>query len=301
MAIAEHFGTIGRLITAAGRFAPTRRLALKTMVRLRAAEKLPRFADGHVNGRRIMLDLNEAVDAKLYVFGAFDLRGLKLMALVMKAIKCRTALDVGANIGNHTAFFCDWARQVLAFEPNPPIFNRLVKLIAENHLDNVTPYGLGLSDIEGELDFYTTPGAAGMSSLEASPQSVRAGTVPVRRGDDILRENRIANVDFIKIDVEGHEREVLTGLKDTITDNRPVIVAEFSEASIRKFSLPEKLYFLLPGYRIYGTYEDLRSRLFKTALSLQEFRFRQPYSHIVCIPDERQTALQGVLQFPSSG
>jgi FkbM family methyltransferase len=300
MAIDEHFGTIGRLITAAGRFAPTRRLALKAMVQLRAAQKLPRFIDGQVNGRRIMLDLNEAVDAKLYVFGAFDLRGLKLMALIMTAIKCRTALDIGANIGNHTAFFCDWARQVLAFEPNPPIFNRLVSLIGENRLSNVTPYRLGLSDIEAELDFYTTPGAAGMSSLEASPQSVRAGTVPVRTGDDVLRENRVANVDFIKIDVEGHEREVLTGLKDTIANSRPIIVAEFSEASIRKFAVPEKLYFLLPGYRIYGTYEDLRSRLFKTALSLQEFRFKQPYSHIVCIPDERHSALRGVLRFPAS-
>jgi hypothetical protein len=65
MARDAHPGTIGRLITAAGRFAPTRRLALKTMVRLRAAQKIPRFTDGRVNGRRIRLDLNEPVDAKL--------------------------------------------------------------------------------------------------------------------------------------------------------------------------------------------------------------------------------------------
>jgi FkbM family methyltransferase len=293
-----HPDTIGRLITAAGRFAPTRRLALKTMVRLRAAQKIPRFADGRVNGRLIRLDLNEPVDAKLYVFGAFDLRGLKLMALIMKAIRCRTALDIGANIGNHTAFFCDWARRVIAFEPNPPIFNRLLSLIGENGLANVKAFGLGLSDTTADADFYTTPGAAGMSSMEAGPASVLAGKVPVRRGDDILRENHVADVDFIKVDVEGHEREVLTGLTETIANCRPIIVAEFGEVSIRKFGVPEELYFLLPGYRVYGTYEDLTSRLFKTALSLQEFRFERPYSHIVCIPGERQSTLQAVLRFP---
>jgi FkbM family methyltransferase len=287
----DHHGTIGRLIAAAGRFAPTRRLALKMMVRLRAEQKFPRFADGQVN---------EPVDAKLYVFGAFDLRGLKLMALIMKATRCRTALDIGANIGNHTAFFCDWSRRVIAFEPNPPIFNRLLSLVRENDLANVTPYGLGLSDTTADVDFYTTPGAAGMSSMEAGPASVLAGKVPVRRGDDVLRENRVADVDFIKIDVEGHEREVLTGLQETIATCRPIIVAEFGEVSIRKFGVPETLYSLLPGYRIYGTHEDLTSRLFKTALSLQEFRFEQPYSHIVCIPGERHGALQAVLRFPLS-
>jgi FkbM family methyltransferase len=301
MTTAAHLGPLGWLIVATGRFAPTRRLALKMMLWMRAADRLPRFVVGTVNGRRIRLDLDEPVDAKLYVFGAFDARGLKLMARIMRAIQCRTALDIGANIGNHTAFFCDWASRVIAFEPNPPIFRRLTGLVADNRLSNVTPVGMGLSDAESELNFYTVQGAAGMSSLEAGGGGVFAGKVAVTRGDTYLREKQIVDVDFMKIDVEGHEREVLIGLQETITTRRPVILAEYGETSIRKFASAEDLYFLLPGYQIYGTRESLSSRLFKTALSLEAFQFDKPYSHILCAPNDRLEALAKVLRFPDGG
>jgi FkbM family methyltransferase len=290
---------MARLIAASGRFAPTRRLALKSMVWLRATDRLPRYLMAEVNGRRIALDLDEPVDAKLFVFGAFDRRGLRLMALVMKAIKCRTALDVGANIGNHTAFFCDWARRVIAFEPNPPIYRRLSRLIEENGLHNVAAFSIGLSDQDAELNFYTTPGAAGMSSLEGASGGICVGAVPVARGDAVMRQNNVTDVDFVKIDVEGHEREVLSGLQETIAANQPVIVAEYAETSIRKFAKPDNLHALLPGYQIYGTRENLLSRLFKTALSLERFRFDKSYSHIVCVPSARRAILSQVLRFPA--
>jgi FkbM family methyltransferase len=289
---------MARLIAASGRFAPTRRLALKSMIWLRATDRLPRYLMAEVNGRQIALDLDETVDAKLFVFGAFDRRGLRLMGPIMKAIQCRTALDIGANIGNHTAFFCDWAQRVIAFEPNPPICRRLNRLIDENALHNVVALSIGLSDQEGELNFYTTPGAAGMASLEAASAGICVGTVPVARGDAVLRQQNVTDVDFIKIDVEGHEREVLRGLQGTIGANQPVIVAEYGETSIRKFAKPESLQGLLAGYQIYGTTESLLSRLFKTALSLERFRFDKSYSHILCIPSARRADLSQILRFP---
>jgi FkbM family methyltransferase len=287
------------LIRSAGRFAPTRRPAFKAMLGLRRAEWLPRCVAGEVNGRHLMLDLDEPVDAKLFVFGAFDLRGLKLMRRVVQASGGRTILDIGANIGNHTAFFCDWAGEVVAFEPNPPVHARLRELVSVNRLDNVRTVACGLSDRNGEVDFYVSPGAAGLSSMEPQPGSVHAGRVPVRRGDDVVAELGLTGIDFIKIDVEGHEWEVISGLAKTIATDRPFLVAEFGESSIRKFASRESLARMLPGYRIYGTGESIVSHLFKTALSAQSFVFGRDYSHILCVPEERLEALGAVLRLPN--
>jgi FkbM family methyltransferase len=286
------------MIRRAGRFSPTRRPALKAMLRLRRADLLPRTVEGEVNGRYVVLDLDEPVDAKLFVFGAFDLRGLKLMRRVISASLGRTILDVGANIGNHTAFFCDWAGEVVAFEPNPPVHARLLDLVTVNRLDNVRALAFGLSDRNGTLDFFVNPGAAGLSSMDPQQGSVHAGQVPVRRGDDVVAELGLTGIDFVKIDVEGHEWEVMSGLAGTIARDRPFIVAEFGESSIRKFASREALSRMLPGYRIYGTGETLVSHLFKTALSAQTFVFGQDYSHILCVPEERVTALGHVLRLP---
>ena len=109
-------------LTTVGGIRVFHRPARKAIVYLRAADLVPRHVTGSINGRKVRLDLNEMVDQKIALFGAFDSRGLGLIKRVMKAINCRTAIDVGANIGNHTAFFSDWARRVVAIEPNPPVF-----------------------------------------------------------------------------------------------------------------------------------------------------------------------------------
>ncbi len=291
-------GLIAALIRRAGRFAPTRRPALMAMLRLRRTDLLPRLVDGQVNGRHLTLDLDEPVDAKLFVFGAFDLRGLKLMRRVVAATGGRTILDIGANIGNHTAFFCDWAGEVVAFEPNPPVHARLLAFVTANRLDNVRVLACGLSDRNGEVDFFVSPGAAGLSSMDPQPGSVHAGRVPVRRGDDLVAELGLGGIDFIKIDVEGHEWEVISGLAVTIARERPFIVAEFGDGSIRKFGSSEAMARMLPGYRIYGTGEAMVSHLFKTALSAQTFVFGQDYSHILCVPEEKRDRLKAVLRLP---
>src|SRR3569833_96934 len=126
-------------LTAVGGLRPFHRVARKAIVSLRASDMIPRHATGSINGRKVRLDLNEMVDQKIALFGAFDARGLGLIKRVMQAINCRTVVDVGANIGNHTAFFSDWASRVIAIEPNPPVFQRLAQFIDENHLSNVTP------------------------------------------------------------------------------------------------------------------------------------------------------------------
>jgi FkbM family methyltransferase len=277
---------LAALIGCAGRIRPLERLAMRSLTVGRARGLLPKHVTGAINGRSIVLDLDEMVDAKAFVAGAYDRRGLGLMHRIMATIGCRTALDIGANIGNHSAFFRDWAAQVYAFEPNPPIFARLHSWIVANRMYNVVPIGCGLSNRNDLMTIYAHPGQAHLTTLEMREGAIEAGHVPVRVGDELLQERAIKDVNFIKLDVEGHEFEVLQGLRETVARERPVIVTEFEALSIRKFGSLAGLQSALPYYRFFGTSRrSLRSRFLKDGLTLTPFVFGASYSHIVCWPN----------------
>ena len=266
------------LVAAAGRFRPTGRLARSALKAFRVHNLIPRFVTARLNGQLIDLDLDEDVDAKILL--AFDERGLRLLRRLVHGMNCRTILDIGANIGNHTGHFCDWARQVYAYEPNPPTYTRLETFVQTNRIANVTTVPWGLSDRNGELTINLHPGSAGTATFEPSPQAETGGTVPVRRGDSVVAAMRIMNVDFIKIDVEGHEREVIIGLGETIARNEPLISMEFSEISIAKIGSLAALTELLPGYLFKSTGRNVASVLFKTALRVEPFQFGRRYDHL---------------------
>jgi FkbM family methyltransferase len=285
-------GFVGALLIGAGRCRPTGWIAKRALLGLRSRGLISRFVMSRLNGLRIALDLDEDVDAKVFLYGAYDERGLKLIKRIMRAVDCRTAIDVGANIGNHTGFFCDWAREVYAFEFNPPVFKRLQDFVTRNALSNVTVFPYGLSDRNDELPYYVFPGQAHLTTFEPSPGAVPADRVGVRRGDSVVEEAGITNIDVVKIDVEEHEYEVLKGFETMLRREKPVLFMEFKESSINKFGGPEALAAFLQGYRIFGTGQGLMSRLFKTALRIEPFVPGKYYVHVVCIPERRIAAFR---------
>ena len=135
-------------------------------------------------------------------------------------------IDIGANIGNHTLFFCNELNpnRVYAFEAVKDTFMILQRNIKLNNLDDrAEAFCLGLSDkgAKGEIaDTYTDN--IGATSLKEGD-----GDIVFKRLDDFDYEN----VRFIKIDVEGMELQVLKGGENTIRKNRPYIMMEsFSQS-----------------------------------------------------------------------
>jgi FkbM family methyltransferase len=287
-------GALFAAIRGAAKLRPLHKTARSALQRLRSADLIPRHVEGRVNGCKIVLDLNELVAQKVALFGAFDQRGLGLIKRVMKAISCRTAVDVGANIGNHTAFFSEWAQRVIAIEPNPPIFARLERLIAENGLSNVIPVEVGLSDRPGELALYLAHDQAHLATLEPNVFTSEPVKIAIERGDDLLQRLGVNDVDFIKIDVEGHEREVLAGLQSTMAQQRPFMTVEYTERTCEKFGSPQAFQATFPRYKLYGTRISLSSRVFKSALSLERFEFDKDYTHVLCVPEERSETLSAL-------
>jgi len=146
-------------------------------------------------------------------------------------------IDVGANIGGHTVSF---AKQVgiggavWAYEPQPAVFQNLCANISLNALMNVKTFNAGCGAQDDEINIphinYSRDYNYGSISLEEmEEENKRLGdaaawqNIPVLKLDDHFNGDRL---DFIKIDVEGMEIDVLQGAKNIITTFKPVLYVE---------------------------------------------------------------------------
>ena len=134
--------------------------------------------------------------------------------------------DAGANIGNHSIYALKLlgAALTIPFEPNPVAYELfLSNMILNGVLDrvNVSTLGYGLSDRSDAPAMVLAPREKnlGATRLVAS----EAGQISMASGDALLAGARI---DFLKVDVEGMELEVLRGFQQTIATSRPPIFLE---------------------------------------------------------------------------
>ena len=134
-------------------------------------------------------------------------------------------LDVGANIGNHAIYLSERFKQVHCFEPAPMAADRLEENVRLNGLANIRVHRVGLGACDGILPFCETPHDLGLARF-VDPDSGSDTQLPIMTGDRWVAENRLQSVDFIKIDVEGLELEVLKGLSQTIAKFSPLIAFE---------------------------------------------------------------------------
>lgn len=158
-------------------------------------------------------------------------------------------LDIGANIGNHTIYFSviSQVAQVYSFEPILETFERLANNIKLNQCENVTLFncGLGAENSFAEADNLTF-GNNGAMKIKYSHDS---NSIIVKPLDDFYFSSK---VDFMKIDVEGFEEEVLKGGVNRIKMDRPVIFIEIHKQNY--FRVEECLKKL--DYRLERQYND---------------------------------------------
>jgi FkbM family methyltransferase len=140
----------------------------------------------------------------------------------------RNAVDVGANKGTYSYFLARLARQVYAFEPNPKMFAVLRRTVGRN----VTALPLALSDRSGAATLRIPYGRKGVSNQGSSLSAAKPMDhfIPLQVESRRLDDLGLADVGFIKIDVEGHEREVLQGAAQIIERDRPTLLIEIEEA-----------------------------------------------------------------------
>lgn len=139
--------------------------------------------------------------------------------------KGSTVLDIGANFGAHTFHFSNVAGKVIAFEPQLELYRMLNGSLALQHRSNVFAMNVAVGETGGtggtincpSMNFMLPNNFGGVSLLEEW-----SGRVSLMAIDSI----GLDSCDFIKIDVEGMELQVLKGAESTIMRNRPIISVE---------------------------------------------------------------------------
>src|SRR5882757_7637973 len=151
-----------------------------------------------------------------------------------------TVVDVGAHHGLYTLLASKRVGRkgrVIAFEPSPREFRRLLRHISINGCWNVSVEPLALGDHAGEADLFLVEGRQDWcNSLRPPEVDERTSRVrvEVRPLDDVLRVLGISRVDFIKLDVEGAELSFLHGASKLLQSNsRPAILAEVQDIRTR--------------------------------------------------------------------
>ncbi len=195
-------------------------------------------------GSLLHLDLNNFIDAHVWLNGAFEHEEIRLLLNLAAAQKCRTFIDIGANIGEFSLALAraKGVKAVHAFEPDPRNYAQLLRNIALNGLDDaIRVWDVALGEETGEAEFFISETIKeidagklnrGTSGLIQRPgRHTRSIPVSVRRLDDLidLRGESIA----IKIDVEGFESSVLAGMENLMRENRCVVLMEIFKPSRR--------------------------------------------------------------------
>jgi FkbM family methyltransferase len=136
--------------------------------------------------------------------------------------------DIGANVGLYALAGSLFFAESHAFEPTPDTLERLARNVALNGGGPVRIHPIALSSTDGQvhLDVSTShPGSNAVASRHGNSIEV------VARGLDSYRLDKgLPYPDFMKIDVERHECDVLAGAIDTIRKSRPNLFVEIENA-----------------------------------------------------------------------
>lgn len=170
--------------------------------------------------------------------------------------------DVGANRGEYSdllaEIFGEGAR-IFAFEPSTPTFNLLKKQLAS---PSVQAINLGLSDQKQELKLFMNQELSSMASLYQRDLNTVSmdhfEIVSLTTLDAFCEENGIEKIDFLKIDVEGHELKVLQGARRMLESrNIRFIQFEFGGCNIdSKVFLKDFWDLLRSNYSLYRIVSD---------------------------------------------
>ena len=172
----------------------------------------------------------------LSLFGRCEYDELKVLERkVFSKIDCANSscLDIGANIGNHSVFFANFFSNIYSFEPYPDSYY-LLKFNSKN-FNNIKTFNFGASDVDENQYMYiasdTTMSRNTLFSDRVEPKKIeqihpKKIKVELKNLDNLLKENKVKKISFIKIDIEGYEYKALIGLKNTIINDSPIIVLE---------------------------------------------------------------------------
>jgi FkbM family methyltransferase len=147
-------------------------------------------------------------------------------------------LDIGGNTGAYTVKAAQFFRghgggTVVTYEPLPEMLAALNHNLAANGFDNVRLRSFCLGAQPCAAEFWLNFNRPASSSLASRDPRAARRSVLVLRLDDVFPLEQLGRLDYVKIDVEGAEAQVLAGANETFKTFRPIIQLETGIADVR--------------------------------------------------------------------
>ena len=189
-------------------------------------------------GFRIATIEHDRVSDWIKVFGNYEVGTDRF--LVGCARSGGLFLDIGSNIGYYSLLVASQhvSRNVWAFDPNPLVRECLENSIRLNsYHERVRVFPYALSDHDGHSAMIIEEGVSGSGHLSESNDGNEGGLaeIEIREFDPIWQAAGSPEVSSVKIDVEGHELQVLKAMKSVLEQNHPDIVIELVEDQLNRY------------------------------------------------------------------
>lgn len=199
------------------------------------------------SGLLFWLNTTGQVDNCIINTGAFEPEATKIVNRLVK--EGDIVLDVGANIGYYTVIFSKLvgkAGKVIAFEPTDHFGKYLRMTLDANNAGNVDVYPIGLSNKNAELVIDIGKSSATLHPEPEYDTVIAKEQITLTTLDEFLESYPVPKIDFIKIDVDGHEPLFFEGARKTLSRFDPVILLEISH-----------LHYLNAGFTAWEFYDML--------------------------------------------
>jgi len=176
--------------------------------------------------------------------------------------------DVGGFRGITTQFFAKYADQVHTFEPMPENVQSIKQVLNVRKISNVSVHQIALSNKQDTSDFhiYEIKGHNSLGKVQTFSKYSHTIKVPTATLDVFAEEHSIEHIDFLKIDVEGFELEVLQGAQRLLAEGKIGTILFESNLPVLA-SIGKKI---APVYELLQTHGYMVSNLEGAPVSLQE-------------------------------
>jgi len=162
-------------------------------------------------GHTLNCRLDDFVQRHIAIFGLWE---PTLTAYILTKVPVDGIfIDIGANVGYFSLLASARFAKVVSFEPSPSIYAALIRNIELNGIRNIKALDIAISDCERTAPFYRSDRSnSGNSSLSEGIGRDLEGYVRCAPLQTVITDEEWRKVRFIKVDVEGHEAEVISSL-----------------------------------------------------------------------------------------
>jgi len=200
-------------------------------------------------GDLFWLNKSSCIDECIINAGIYEKESIRIINRFVKPGDI--VLDVGANIGYYSVLLSKLVGQfgrVYAFEPTDNFCKILQLNIGANNLQNVEIVKMGLSNKIQELEIKIGNSSATLHS-QADDDFLSKELIKLTSLDKFIVQNPLEKIDFIKLDIDGHEPLFFEGASNTLNKYNPIILLEVSH-----------IHYLEAGFKAWDFYGSLKQQ-----------------------------------------